>query len=447
MGLFVVSLSDVGEGVAEAELIEWHVAVGDTVGEDQLLGVVMTDKAAVDVPSSVLGKVVKLCADVGDVVAVGADLIHIEVTGDGNSDNNASGTAQIIAVQPDVDSKLNTEDGDDQKTTVLVSNRDTSTNTSTNKYTGEKNVERSAKPRPDAVSKNVGTKNTKALAAPSVRQRARELGIDLLTVSGSGPAGRIVHADLDQYTERRAQPSGSAVGPDSSINIVKVVGMRRKIAEKMALSNARIPHITIVEEIDVQYLEELRLELNERHSDTRGKLTILPFVMKSITEAVREQPEINALYDDEAGSVAQHAGVHIGIATQTPNGLVVPVVRHSEMNSLWKNASEVVRLANACRDGSAGREDLSGSTITITSLGPLGAVATTPIINHPEVAIVGVNKMMIRPFWDGQQFVPRKMMNLSCSFDHRVVDGWDAAVFVQKIKSLLEKPAMLFLDD
>ena len=449
MGLFVVSLSDVGEGVAEAELIEWHVAVGDTVGEDQLLGVVMTDKAAVDVPSSVLGKVVKLCADVGDVVAVGADLIHIEVTGDGNSDNNASGTAQIIAVQPDVDSKLNTEDGDDQKTTVLVSNRDTSTstNTNTNKYTGEKNVERSAKPRPDAVSKNVGTKNTKALAAPSVRQRARELGIDLLTVSGSGPAGRIVHADLDQYTERRAQPSGSAVGPDSSINIVKVVGMRRKIAEKMALSNARIPHITIVEEIDVQYLEELRLELNERHSDTRGKLTILPFVMKSITEAVREQPEINALYDDEAGSVAQHAGVHIGIATQTPNGLVVPVVRHSEMNSLWKNASEVVRLANACRDGSAGREDLSGSTITITSLGPLGAVATTPIINHPEVAIVGVNKMMIRPFWDGQQFVPRKMMNLSCSFDHRVVDGWDAAVFVQKIKSLLEKPAMLFLDD
>jgi len=256
-----------------------------------------------------------------------------------------------------------------------------------------------------------------------------------------------VHADLDQFTERRAQPGIAANTPDTSINVVKVVGMRRKIAEKMALSKSRIPHITIVEEVDVQYLEDLREELNAKHAESRGKLTVLPFVMKSIIEAVREQPELNALYDDEAGTVAQHAGVHIGVATQTPNGLVVPVVRHSEMNSLWENAAAVMNLAKACRDGTAGRDELSGSTMTITSLGPLGAVATTPIINHPEVAIVGINKMMIRPFWDGQQFVPRKMMNLSCSFDHRVIDGYDAAVFVQKLKSLLEKPAMLFLED
>ena len=280
-----------------------------------------------------------------------------------------------------------------------------------------------------------------------MRQRAQDLGVDLSTVSGTGPAGRIVHDDLGRFTERRVNSVGASSEPDSSINIVKVVGMRRKIAEKMALSKSRIPHITIVEEVDVHYLEELRAELNTKHSDTREKLTVLPFVMKAIAEAVREQPELNALYDDMVGEVAQHAGVHIGVAAQTPNGLVVPVVRHSEMNSLWKNASEVMRLAEACRSGSASRDELSGSTITLTSLGPLGAVATTPIINHPEVAIVGVNKMMVRPFWDGQQFVPRKMMNLSCSFDHRVIDGWDAAVFVQKMKSLLEKPTMLFLDD
>ena len=305
-------------------------------------------------------------------------------------------------------------------------------------------------PRPDnaqtAPEPEKATVGTRVLAAPSVRQRARELGVQLSTIGGSGPGGRVVHADLDRFTERRAHPSGSTKLRDDSINVVKVVGMRRKIAEKMSLANSRIPHITIVEEIDVNYLEELRAELNEKHAEAKGKLTLLPFVMKAIAEAVREQPMLNALYDDEAGIVSQHAGVHIGVATQTPNGLLVPVIRHSEVNSLWENAAEVVRLADACREGQATREELAGSTITISSLGALGAVATTPIINHPEVAIVGINKLLLRPVWDGQQFVPRKMMNLSCSFDHRVIDGWDAAVFVQKIKSLLEKPAMLFMD-
>ena len=407
MGLFVISLSDVGEGVAEAELIEWHVAVGDTVAEDQILGVVMTDKAAVDIPCSVLGKVVKLCCDIGETIAVGSDLIHLEIDGAGNADSPLS----------ESEPKAHASSSEQSVPPVVSANGNSS---STNK---------------------------KVLAAPSVRARARELGLELSTVSGSGPAGRIVHADLDRFTERRKQTDNAQKTPDTSINIVKVVGMRRKIAEKMALSKSRIPHITIVEEIDVQNLENLRLELNEKHAKSRTKLTMLPFVMKSIIEAVREQPDLNALYDDEAESISQHAGVHIGVATQTPNGLVVPVVRHSEMNSLWDNAAEVLRLAKACRDGSASRDELSGSTITISSLGALGAVATTPIINHPEVAIVGINKMMLRPHWDGQQFVPRKMMNLSCSFDHRVVDGYDAAVFVQKLKALLENPAMLFLED
>ncbi len=222
--------------------------------------------------------------------------------------------------------------------------------------------------------------------------------------------------------------------------------MRRRIAEKMQISKRQIPHITIVEEVEIEALEDLRAALNAKHKGDRPKLTLLPFLMRAIVEAVREQPGLNARYDDEAGIIHRHGGVHVGIATQTPAGLNVPVVKHAEAGSLWDNAAELARLADAARDGSITRDDLSGGTITITSLGPLGAIATTPIINHPEVAIVGVNKMQIRPVWDGQQFQPRKMMNLSCSFDHRVVDGWDAAVFVAKLKSLLETPAMLFVE-
>ena len=429
MGLFIVRLSDIGEGVAEAELVEWHVSVGDTVVEDQLLGVVMTDKAAVDVPSSVLGKVVELCAEVGDVVAVGAELIHLEVDGAGNADaaKNAQHQDKVVTSvesQPD-----ETEDSDATgvKETPVVS--DTKI------------------PVASDTQKPVAEVNSKVLAAPSVRQKARELGVELSMVAGSGPAGRIIHSDLERFAEQRAGSASTGKQANNSSDVIKVVGLRRKIAEKMALSNAKIPHITIVEEINVHYLEELRAELNEKHSGERGKLTLLPFVMKSIVEAVREQPELNAHYDDETETITHYGGVHIGVATQTSNGLVVPVVRHCEVNSLWENASEITRLADETRNGRANREALSGSTITITSLGPLGAVATTPIINHPEVAIVGINKMMIRPFWDGQQFVPRNMMNLSCSFDHRVIDGWDAAVFVKRLKSLLEKPAMLFLGE
>ena len=222
--------------------------------------------------------------------------------------------------------------------------------------------------------------------------------------------------------------------------------MGRKLAVKMANSKRQIAHITIVEEVEMSALEDLRAALNAKHKGERAKLTLLPFLMRAIVEAVREQPELNARYDDEAGVIHRHGGVHVGIATQTPNGLNVPVVKHAEAGSLWDNAETVARLAQGARDGTIKRDELSGGTITITSLGPLGAIATTPIITHPEVAIVGVNKMQIRPVWDGQQFQPRKMMNISCSFDHRVIDGWDAAVFVQKLKTLLETPAMLFVE-
>ncbi len=288
---------------------------------------------------------------------------------------------------------------------------------------------------------------TKPLASPSVRARAREEGVDLRQVPGSGAAGRISHADLDNWVASGGiQQGGVTRGQNTGVEEVRVIGMRRKIAEKMAISKRQIPHITIVEEVEMSALEDLRAALNAKHKGERAKLTLLPFLMRAIVEAVREQPELNARYDDEAGVIHRHGGVHVGIATQTPNGLNVPVVKHAEAGSLWDNAETVARLAQEARDGTIKRDELTGGTITITSLGPLGAIATTPIINHPEVAIVGVNKMQIRPVWDGQQFQPRKMMNISCSFDHRVIDGWDAAVFVQKLKTLLETPAMLFVE-
>jgi 2-oxoisovalerate dehydrogenase E2 component (dihydrolipoyl transacylase) len=287
----------------------------------------------------------------------------------------------------------------------------------------------------------------KPLASPAVRLRARDAGIDLRQVAGSGPAGRIGHEDIDAFIARgpqMARPAGLA--ENNAVEEIKIVGLRRKIAEKMALAKSRIPHITYVEEIDVTALEDLRAALNKEKRADRPKLTLLPFLMRAMVKAIAEQPGLNAHFDDEAGIVRRHGGVHIGIAAQTPTGLVVPVVKHAEARDLWGCAAEVNRLADAAKSGTATRDELSGSTITITSLGAMGGVATTPVINHPEVAIVGVNKMMIRPVWDGTSFIPRKMMNLSSSFDHRVVDGWDAAVFVQRIKALLETPALIFVD-
>jgi 2-oxoisovalerate dehydrogenase E2 component (dihydrolipoyl transacylase) len=266
-------------------------------------------------------------------------------------------------------------------------------------------------------------------------------------VAGSGPAGRITHEDIEAFVAHGPERArGGGLSPNNEIEDVKVIGLRRRIAEKMALAKARIPHITYVEEVDVTALEELRAAMNKEKHAERTRLTVLPFLMRAMVRAVREQPGINAVFDDEAGIVHRHGGVHIGIATQTPGGLMVPVVRHAEARDLRDCAAEVARLSEAARAGTASREELSGSTITITSLGAMGGVVTTPVINHPEVAIVGVNKIMVRPVWDGASFIPRKMMNLSSSFDHRVVDGWDAALFVQRLKTLLETPALIFVD-
>lgn len=420
MGIASILLSDVGEGVAEAELIEWHVAVGDVVAEDQVLCVVMTDKAAVEVPSSELGKVIWLGAEVGDVVAVGAELVRLEVSGE----------------------QMKTSSTESRNVTSGA----TKTPESTTKPATQPNRSVSVPAVPEQYpGANGYTNANRPLAAPSVRRRAKEAGIDLKTIQGSGPAGRITHSDIDNYSTAHA-PRGSRA-PNTKTENIKITGLRKTIAERMEVANSRIPHITIVEEVDIESLETLREELNETHAQKRVKLTLLPFVMKAIVEAVREQPDMNAHYDDAAGVLTRFGGVHIGIATQTDRGLLVPVIRHCESNNLWDNAKKVLQLAEQARQGDARREDLSGSTITITSLGPLGGIVTTPIINHPEVAIIGINKIAIRPHWDGQQFLPRRKVNISCSFDHRIIDGWDAAILVKKLKTLLETPALLFVED
>ena len=304
-----------------------------------------------------------------------------------------------------------------------------------------------AEPRP-AARVPARAEAVRPVASPAVRLRARDAGIDLRQVPGTGPAGRITHDDLDTFAARDPRVMRShALQPKSAVEDVKVTGLRRRIAEHLAVAHARIPHITYVEEIDVTALEELRETLNRQTRKEQPRLTLLPFLMRAMVSAIAKQPRLNALFDDEAGVIHQHAGVHIGFAAQTSAGLLVPVVRHVETLDLWDCAAEVARLAEAARTGTATREELSGSTITITSLGAMGGVVSTPIINHPEVAIVGVNKIMMRPVWNGSGFVPRKMMNLSSSFDHRVVDGWDAATFVQSIKTLLETPALIFVSD
>jgi len=291
------------------------------------------------------------------------------------------------------------------------------------------------------------TPGEKPLASPAVRRRARDAGVDLRQVRGSGPAGRIVHDDLDAFLNAGPQASPVAArAANNHVETVKVVGLRRRIAQKMAEAKRRAAHFSYVEEVDVTALEELRTRLNAEEREDRPRLTLMPFLMQAVVRAVADFPEMNALYDDEAETIERHGGVHIGIATQTPSGLMVPVVRHCEARGLWDMAAEVVRLAEAARDGSATRAELTGSTITITSLGALGGIVSTPVINLPEVAIIGVNKQVVRPVWQGAEFLRRTMMNLSSSFDHRVIDGYNAARFVQRLKGLIEAPATLFIE-
>lgn len=410
-----VKVPDVGEGVAEAELVELLVKVGDVVREDDVLVAVMTDKATVEIPSPCAGTVEWIGAEVGDKIAVGSDLVRL-----GGASKAEATTIPAIASEAS-GAAVPSKSGPDH------------------------HVEGAASPRPATSAGNTQLKasvGAKPLAAPSVRRRAREVGLDLNSVGGTGPGGRILHEDVDRSVSGETIRVRDRV---KAVTEIKVVGLRRKIAEKMTLSKSRIPHITIVEEVDVTAIEELRASLNRQLADS-GRLTVLPFLMKAMAKALASQPQLNALFDDERRVIQRHSSIDIGIATQTASGLVVPVVRTVEDKSVLECASEVERLAGRARDGSATREELMGSTITITSLGALGAIATTPVINYPEVAIVGVNRMAIRPVWNGSAFLPRKMMNLSSSFDHRIIDGWDAAIFVQRLKSLLENPAEIFID-
>jgi len=432
-GNFVFKLPDVGEGTAEAELVGWHVKVGETVSEDQLLAEVMTDKATVELTSPVAGTVVALHGEAGQQLAVGGPLVSFNVAGKGNQGeapppSNPAPQASVPLTggqTPSVSSPLRGE-GDHPK---------------------PKAKDGGGAP----VARTLSARNERPLASPAVRNRARDLGIELQFVPGSGPAGRIEHGDLDAYVSSGGHGS-SASGSSSSTYAkaegateTRIIGVRRKIAEKMAESVRRIPHITYVEEIDVTALEELRAHLNANKRKDQPKLNVLPFIARAMVVALRDQPTINSHYDDEAGVLTTHAAVHIGIAAQTPNGLMVPVVRHAESLDPWATALEIARVSGAAKDGSAKRDELTGSTITITSLGTLGGVIHTPIINHPEVAIVGPNKIAERVVVKDGQMVVRKMMNLSSSFDHRIVDGHDAAVFVQRIKGLLEHPATLWM--
>ncbi|MBV7519426.1 dihydrolipoamide acetyltransferase family protein [Ensifer sp. ENS12] len=426
MGEFVIKMPDVGEGVAEAELVEWHVKPGDPVREDMVLAAVMTDKATVEIPSPVTGTVLWLGAEVGDTVAVKAPLVRIEIAGEGET------------AAPAVDNKLAAK-AEEQPAVKVEAPAPVA------KPTQPVKVEAKA---PIANGHATGERLEKALASPAVRLRAKESGVDLRQVAGTGPAGRITHDDLDQFIARGAQPAPAPAGLQrkTAVDEIKVTGLRRRIAEKMSLSTSRIPHITYVEEVDMTALENLRTTMNRDRKPDQPKLTILPYLMRALVRTIADQPAVNAIFDDGPGIIHRHHAVHIGIATQTPAGLTVPVVRHAEARGIWDCATELNRLAEAARTGTATRDELTGSTITISSLGALGGIVTTPVINHPEVAIVGVNKLAIRPVWDGTQFVPRKIMNLSSSFDHRVIDGWDAAVFVQRLKTLLETPALIFVE-
>jgi len=430
----VIKLPDVGEGIAEAELVEWHVKVGDIVREDMVLAAVMTDKATVEIPSPVEGVVTWLGAEVGQSVPIGSPIVKIDLGGD-----TAVSGGDVSAKEPAVPAIAKaTETAAPPPARRPAEAKD-------NSSAGAAAPQ--ARTHPSAPAGPPRAAGEKPVASPAVRLRAKEAGIDLRQVAGTGPAGRITHDDLDAFARGGAAPAATpGLSRRDGVEEIKVVGLRRRIAEKMAVAKSRIPHITYIEEIDVTALEDLRAKLNGEKKPDRPKLTLLPFLMRAMVKAIGEQPALNATFDDEAGVIRRHAAIHIGIATQTPNGLVVPVVRHAEARSLFDCAAEAARLAEAARSGAATREDLGGSTITITSLGAMGGVATTPVINHPEVAIVGVNKIMVRPVWDGSQFVPRKMMNLSSSFDHRVIDGWDAAVFVQRIKALLETPALMFVE-
>jgi len=418
MGKQVFKLPDIGEGVVEGEVVQWHVAAGDAVTEDDPIVDVMTDKATVTIPSPVTGVVTSLSGDVGDMVAVGSTLVEFDSDADAApaSEPEAESEAESFPTPPPAPEPAA------EPTPAPAA----------------------AKPAPAPAAES-----SRVLASPAIRRRAREAGVDLGQVRGSGPAGRIRHADLDAYIAADGAVTGAAPSSHSvkrtDVTDVKVVGLRRKIAEAMTISKSTIPHFSYFEEVDVTELEALRQVLNASRDENQPKLTYLPFIMLALSRIMPEHPECNANYDDQGGVVARHGAVHIGIATQTDRGLYVPVVKHVEAMDAWQAAAEMQRVARAAREGTASLEDLTGSTFTITSLGRDGGLGATPIINHPEVAILGVHKAREMPVVSDGQIVVRRIMNLSSSFDHRVVDGADGAALVQHLRRMLEHPALIFM--
>lgn len=414
MARFTFNLPDIGEGISEAEIVNWHVAVGDIVKEDQPIADMMTDKATVEMESPVAGKIVAIGGEIGDRVPIGSMLIEIEME------------EQVGSETPV------TEEVEDAKLSAPPVSKSEEKPALTNLSSASASAQEVRE-----------EESTKVLASPAVRARAKALGIDLSLVQFQGE--RIRHADLDAYLlygkgEGYRAPGTSPVRADEQ---VKVVGLRRRIAENMAASKRHIPHFTYVEEIDVTALEAMRADLNSNRGD-RTRLTLLPFLIVAICKAIPAFPMINAHYDDEAGVVTRLGSIQMGVATQTDAGLMVPVIRAAQDLNIWQLAAEISRLSSAAREGTATQSELTSSTITLTSLGPLGGVVSTPLINRPEVAIVGVNRIVERPVISGGEIMAAKLMNLSTSCDHRVVDGWDAANFIQAVKQLLETPVLLF---
>ena len=419
MPIFTFNLPDIGEGIAEAEIVAWHVKVGDRISEDQPLADMMTDKATVEMESPVAGVVTKVAGEAGDVIAIGSMLVEIETATDVSQAESPVQVEPVATVEdelPHAPEPVAAEPAVVQERPATAS---------------------AQSPRISA--------DHKVTASPAVRQRAKELGVELTDVKAAG--GHVRHADLDAFL---AYGSGqgyraSHISARRDDEIVKVIGMRRRIADNMAASKRHIPHFTYVEEIDVTAIEAMRADLNANRG-TRPKLTMLPLLIVAICKTIPQFPMINARYDDENGVVTRHGAVHLGMATQTEAGLMVPVIRDAQDRNIWQLATEIARLADAARCGSAKSEELSGSTLTVTSLGPLGGIVTTPVINRPEVAIIGPNKIVERPMFVGDTIEARKLMNLSISCDHRVVDGWDAANYVQALKKLIETPVLLFTD-
>ena len=416
MGNFVFKLPDIGEGVVEGEVVQWHVSVGDSVSEDDPIVDVMTDKATVTIPSPVSGVISSLSGDVGDMIAVGSSLMEIDSEGEGGGPAAEDTEVQEPVSEPDPPNA----------------------------------PEPSPAPKaPEPAPSEIQTQTRRVLASPAVRKRARENDVDLSNVRGSGPAGRIRHADLDAFIAAGGAVSGAPPMAYSlkrtEVTPVKVVGLRRKISEQMSLSKSKIPHFSYFEEVDITEMENLRQILNSTRDQTQPKLTYLPFIMIALAKIMPDHPECNAHFDDEAGVVNRNAAVNLGIATQTDRGLYVPVVKHVESMDIWKTASEMQRVSGSARDGTASLDELTGSTFTITSLGREGGLGATPIINHPEVAILGVHKAREMPVARNGAVVIRRIMNLSSAFDHRVVDGADGASLIQHLKRMLENPALIFM--